>query len=63
MKVVLIRKLAKEMDGVNVARHTVGDVLDLPPREANMLIAEQWATPERRHAQAAIAGPDRRARV
>ena len=50
MKVVLIRKLADCMDGVDVSRHVVGDVLDLPDLDARLLVAEQWATPERRQA-------------
>jgi hypothetical protein len=48
MKVVLIRKLADSMDGVDVAAYQVGDVLDLTPGEAQLLVAERWATPERR---------------
>jgi hypothetical protein len=48
MKVVLTRKLANSMDGVNVAGHQVGDVLDLTVAEARLLVAERWATPERR---------------
>jgi hypothetical protein len=48
MKVVLTRKLAESMDGINVAAHQVGDVLDLEPSEARLLVAERWATPERR---------------
>ena len=49
MKVVLTRKLADSMDGINVAAYQVGDVLDLTVSEARLLVAEQWATPERRH--------------
>jgi hypothetical protein len=48
MKVVLTRKLADSMDGVNVAAYQVGDVLDLTVSEARLLVAEAWATPERR---------------
>ena len=48
MKVVLTRKLADSMDGINVAAYQVGDVLDLTVSEARLLVAEQWATPERR---------------
>ena len=48
MKVVLTRKLADSMDGVNVAAYQVGDVLDLTVSEAQLLVAERWATPERR---------------
>lgn len=48
MKVVLTRKLADCMDGVDVADRHVGDVLDLEPADARVLIAEQWAIPDRR---------------
>jgi hypothetical protein len=34
MKVVLARKLADSMDDVDVSGHEVGDVLDLPSRQA-----------------------------
>jgi hypothetical protein len=61
MKVVLTRKLADSMDGINVAGYAVGDVLDLTASEARLLVAEQWATPERRrHAGAAPAIERRR---
>jgi hypothetical protein len=43
MKVRLIRKLADCLNGVDVAGHDVGDVFDLPLREAGLLIAEGWA--------------------
>ena len=49
MKVVLIRKLAERMDGVDVASCEVGDVLDLSPHDARALLAERWAIPDRRH--------------
>jgi hypothetical protein len=45
VQVRLIRKLAECIDGVNLEGFTVGDVLDLPPRSARILIAEQWAVP------------------
>jgi hypothetical protein len=48
MKVVLTRKLADHMDGIDVADYEIGDVLDLPARDAELLIAEQWAIPDRR---------------
>jgi hypothetical protein len=48
MKVVLTRKLAHVMDGIDVAGHQVGDVLDLAPADARLLLAEHWAIPERR---------------
>jgi hypothetical protein len=48
MKVRLLKKLADEVDGVDLRGHTVGETFDLPPREATLLLAEQWAMPERR---------------
>jgi hypothetical protein len=49
MKVVLTRKLADWMDGIDVADCEVGDALDLPAAEARLLVAERWAIPDRRH--------------
>lgn len=43
MRVRLTRKLAEQIDGVNLAGRRVGDVINLPEREANLLLAEQWA--------------------
>jgi hypothetical protein len=48
MKVRLRRVLADYLDGIDVRNCREGDVLDLPDAEANLLIAEQWAVPERR---------------
>lgn len=41
----LTRKFAEEIDGVDLSRSQVGDRLDLPARDARMLIAEGWAMP------------------
>jgi hypothetical protein len=43
VSVRLIRKFAEHIDGVNLENATVGELLDLPPRDANILIAEGWA--------------------
>jgi hypothetical protein len=48
MRVLLRRKLADHIDGVDLSGHNVGDVFDLPWSDARLLIAEQWAVPERR---------------
>ncbi len=48
MKVVLVRKLAERMDGIDVRAHRVGDVLNLSGAEAQLLVAEHWAIPDRR---------------
>ena len=47
MLVRLVRKLADNLDGIDVSAHHEGDVLDLPARRAALLIAEQWAVPAR----------------
>jgi hypothetical protein len=61
MKVRLIRKLADQLDGVNVSQKRVGDVLELRPEEARALIAEGWATAdERRRSFASPPFGDRR---
>jgi hypothetical protein len=43
MQVRLVRKLAARVNGLDLTRHNVGDVFDLPARDARMLIAEGWA--------------------
>ena len=49
MRVVLLRKIAEEsMDGVDVRDCHVGDVLDLAPADADLLVAEKWAIRDRR---------------
>jgi len=60
MKVVLTRKLADSMDGIDVAAHHVGDVLDLTAAEAELLVAEHWATPERRRERGETPAVERR---
>jgi hypothetical protein len=37
--------LANQIDGVNLAGHEVGDVLEVTPHDAQLLIAEEWAIP------------------
>jgi hypothetical protein len=59
MKVRLMRKHAECIDGVDLRGHQPGDLLDLPAEDAHLLMAEQWAVPERReHGDAP--GPRRR---
>jgi hypothetical protein len=48
MRVRLTKKLAERIDGVDLSRHKIGDCLDLPEPEGQLLIAEQWAFLERR---------------
>lgn len=54
MKVVLVRKLADQVDGIDLTPFRVGDVLDVCRADARLLAAEGWAVGERR------AGPRRR---
>ena len=58
---VLLRKLAEDcMDGVDVRDRRVGDVLDLPPAEAQLLVAKRWAIPERRREVGMVPAVERR---
>jgi hypothetical protein len=52
MKVVLTRTRAPVMDGVDVGDCRIGEVIDLPVRVARVLMADRWATPERRQRDA-----------
>ena len=49
MQVRLTRKLAREIDGVDLSNNDVGEIVELPAPEAQLLIAERWAVLERRH--------------
>jgi hypothetical protein len=42
MHVRLIRKLAEVVDGVDLSGRVVGDLLDLAPDQADLLVAEGW---------------------
>jgi hypothetical protein len=48
MRVRLVRKFADCIDGVDLSGHRVDDVFDVPPKDARLLLAENWAIPERR---------------
>jgi len=48
MRVRLTRKHAERIDGVDLRGYEPGDVLDLPQWDADLLLAEEWAIPERR---------------
>jgi hypothetical protein len=43
MVVRLTRKLANMIDGVDLSAYRVGQLLDLPWRDARLLLAEGWA--------------------
>ena len=52
MKVRLTRKYADSIDGINLRGRQPGDVFELRPEDARLLVAEEWAVPERREGQA-----------
>ena len=43
MRVRLLHKFAHVINGIDLTKHAVGDVIDLLPRQADLLIAEGWA--------------------
>ena len=43
MRVRLTRRFAECVDGIDLSTFHVGDLLDLSPHDAGMLIAEGWA--------------------
>jgi hypothetical protein len=45
MLVRLTQKLAECIDGIDLAGHSPGQIIELPDRQAALLIAEGWATP------------------
>jgi hypothetical protein len=45
VKVRLTRKLAECIDGVDLSDRRVGEVIDVEPVEARLLLAEEWAVP------------------
>jgi hypothetical protein len=48
MKVRLLKKLAPQVDGIDLRGYKEGEVFELPPNDASLLVAERWAIPERR---------------
>jgi len=60
MKVRLTRMLAEQIDGIDLEGRAPGDLLDLSPEQARLIVAEQWAIPERRVQETS---PDTRRRV
>jgi hypothetical protein len=43
MRVKLVRKFANVLNGIDLTKANIGDVLHLPPFHAAMLVAEGWA--------------------
>jgi hypothetical protein len=47
MWIRLTRRLAERIDDVDLSHNQVGDLINLSPHDAKILIAEGWATSER----------------
>jgi hypothetical protein len=45
VQVRLTKKLAEAIDGIDLSDRRVGDVLNLPKHDAEVLLAEGWASP------------------
>jgi hypothetical protein len=45
VQVRLTKKLADAIDGIDLSDRRVGDVVDLPKHDAEILLAEGWASP------------------
>jgi hypothetical protein len=45
MRVQLTKKLAEMLDGIDLSRYAVGDIVEVTRAEAELLIAEGWAIP------------------
>jgi hypothetical protein len=45
MRIRLTRKLSQRLNGVDISGRSVGDVIELPRHEAELLLAEGWALP------------------
>jgi hypothetical protein len=43
MRIKLLRKFADALNGIDLTKANVGDVLNVKPHEAAILIAEGWA--------------------
>jgi hypothetical protein len=43
MKIRLTKRFAERIDGVDLSQVHTGDVLDVPPKEARILVNEGWA--------------------
>jgi len=60
VRVRLTKKLANRIDGVDLCAHRVGDIMDLPPQEARLLLAEDWAVDRERRGESRRVEVDRR---
>ena len=59
MKVRLLRKFANLINGVDLSKAHAGETLDLPKRDADILLAEGWASKLKGSARAGDKADDR----
>ena len=45
MRIRLTRKFADFINGIDLTGRRVGEIIDVPAHEAEILLAEQWASP------------------
>ena len=45
MRIKLVRKFANSLNGIDLTSVTVGDIVELKPHQAVLLIREGWAEP------------------
>jgi hypothetical protein len=45
LKIRLTKRFAEVLNGVDLSRCQLGDVLDVSPKDAGILLAEGWAQP------------------
>ena len=45
VKLILIRKLARALNGIDLSACNEGDILEMSNQDAQLLLAEGWAVP------------------
>jgi hypothetical protein len=45
MKIRLTRKFSEFINGIDLTHRRVGEIIELPRHEAEILLAEDWAAP------------------
>jgi len=63
MLIRLTHKLAERLDGIDLSHRSVDEIFDLSPHDAELLIAEGWATPVNELPSAAHRSPDKPGRT
>ena len=58
MLIRLTQKLAEYLDGIDLSHRSVDEIFDLSLHDAELLIAEGWATPVSERSSAAHTSPE-----